>query len=575
MTFRSRLLIGLGVAALLPLAGFAFAVRERVASELADQFRARVNTLSDEIGKELAQRDGSIGDRLATLSRTLPDDNRLRVAILGASAERQYLLDWAERAMRLTGLSMLQLQDERGRILSSGHFRNEYDRLEAGVPRAVSAARGAFVLHRTRAPDGSFLALVRADSAIVAGRTIWLVGGEQIAQQDVARLAGDRELTVTLTTADTVLSSDSTRLRHNVPPVDVDSTAQALVRRLDLWYVRGVAPDSVALEPARLTVTHQATMLAALRRSVDRWFLTIAGLAAGGALLVALWLGARMSRPIADLAEKTTAVDLDRLDVDFRSDREDEIGDLSRLLGAMTARLRSGTRQLREAERLATMGEVARQVNHDIKNGLIPIRNVVRHLAQVQRDAPARLPEVFGERLGTIESSVQYLETLARNYARLSPPAEPRPCDVGAVIDEVVRHARTGTGAELSARVGPALPRVVADPIVLRRILENLTGNALDSLDGRPGRVTISAEGLRLAPGQAAVRIAVEDNGRGMTEEQLARAFDDFYTTKPQGTGLGLSVVRRLVLDLNGSLRVSTRPGEGSTFVVELPGVRE
>jgi signal transduction histidine kinase len=574
MTFRSRLLVGLGVAALVPLAGFALAVRARVASELAAQFRARVNTLSDEIGEDLAQRDNSIGDRLATLSRTLPDDNRLRVAILGGSSERQYLLDWAERAMRLTGLSMLQLQDERGRILSSGHFRNEYDRLEPGLPRAVSRARAGLVLHRTRAPDGSFLAVVRADSAVVGGRTIWLVGGEELAQRDIARLAGDRELTVTLTTPDTVLSSDSTRLGNDALPVDVDSTTQSLVRQLDLWYVRGIGPDSVALEPARLIVTHQATLLAALRRSVDRWFLAIAAVAAGGALLIALWLGARMSRPIAELAEKTAAVDLDRLDVDFRSERDDEIGDLSRLLGAMTGRLRAGTRKLREAERLATMGEVARQVNHDIRNGLIPIRNVVRHLAQVQREDPARLPEVFGERLGTIESSVHYLETLARNYGRLSPSPEPRPCDVATVVDEVVRHARTGTGAQISARVAPSLPRVVADPIVLRRILENLTGNALDSLDGRPGRVTLSAEGVNLASGHPAVRIAVEDDGRGMTEEQLARAFDDFYTTKPQGTGLGLSVVRRLVLDLNGSLRVSTKPGEGSTFVVELPGVR-
>jgi signal transduction histidine kinase len=574
MTFRARLLVGLGVAALLPLAGFALAVRERVAAELAAQFRARVNTLSDEIGKELAQRDGSIRDRLATLARSLPDDNRLRVAILGASAERQYLLDWAERAMRLTGLSMLQLQDERGRILSSGHFRNEYDRLEPGLPRTVSAARTGLVLHRARTPDGSFLVLGRADSVVVGGRTLWLVGGEALTQSTIARLAADRELTVTLTTPDTVLRSDSTPPPSGARSVDVDRTTQSLVRRLDLWYVRSVRPDSVALEPARLTVTHQATLLAALRRSVDRWFLAIAAVAAGSALLIALWLGARMSRPIAELADKTAAVDLDRLDVDFRSDREDEIGDLSRLLGAMTARLRTGARKLREAERLATMGEVARQVNHDIKNGLIPIRNVVRHLAQVQRDAPARLPEVFGERLGTIESSMHYLETLARNYARLSPPAEPRPCDVSAVIEEVVRHARSGTSAEISARVAPALPRVVADPIVLRRILENLTGNALDSLDGRPGRVTVSAEGVSPGPGHSAVRIAVQDNGRGMTEEQLARAFDDFYTTKPQGTGLGLSVVRRLVLDLNGSLRVSTRPGEGSTFVVELPGAR-
>ena len=68
-----------------------------------------------------------------------------------------------------------------------------------------------------------------------------------------------------------------------------------------------------------------------------------------------------------------------------------------------------------------------------------------------------------------------------------------------------------------------------------------------------------------------AVRIVVGDTGRGMSEEQLARAFDDFFTTKPDGTGLGLSVVRRLTTDLDGSVRVESAPGQGTVFTIELP----
>ena len=71
--------------------------------------------------------------------------------------------------------------------------------------------------------------------------------------------------------------------------------------------------------------------------------------------------------------------------------------------------------------------------------------------------------------------------------------------------------------------------------------------------------------------GNGVVRIAVSDTGRGMSKAELDRAFDDFYTTKAGGTGLGLSIVRRLVLDSHGSLKVETEPGEGSTFVVEIP----
>src|SRR4029079_513057 len=95
--------------------------------------------------------------------------------------------------------------------------------------------------------------------------------------------------------------------------------------------------------------------------------------------------------------------------------------------------LRQSAARLREAERRATLGDVARQVNHDIKNGLAPIRHVLRHLTQVASEQPAALAQVFAERRGTLESSVGYLDTLARNYAPPKPAMVGPPCDLNAV----------------------------------------------------------------------------------------------------------------------------------------------
>jgi signal transduction histidine kinase len=200
-------------------------------------------------------------------------------------------------------------------------------------------------------------------------------------------------------------------------------------------------------------------------------------------------------------------------------------------------------------------------VNHDIKNGLAPLRNVFRHLTQVARDQPAKLSEVFTERQGTVESSINYLETLAVNYAKLSPQSERKATDVNAVVRDSVAGS-TGVRTQLA----DGLPSVSADVLVLRRIIENLVSNAVDSLDGKSGTVTVQTE-----KGRGVVRISVSDTGRGMSKTELDRAFDDFYTTKSGGTGLGLSIVRRLVLDSSGSLKVETEPGEGSKFIVEIP----
>jgi signal transduction histidine kinase len=110
------------------------------------------------------------------------------------------------------------------------------------------------------------------------------------------------------------------------------------------------------------------------------------------------------------------------------------------------------------------------------------------------------------------------------------------------------------------------IPAVHGDPIALRRILDNLVRNAVESLTGDGGEVTVRADASN-----AGVRVSVTDTGRGMTEAELARAFDDFHTTKPGGTGLGLSVVRRLASDLGATVRIDTAPGKGTTVVVELP----
>jgi signal transduction histidine kinase len=105
----------------------------------------------------------------------------------------------------------------------------------------------------------------------------------------------------------------------------------------------------------------------------------------------------------------------------------------------------------------------------------------------------------------------------------------------------------------------------------LRRILQNLVSNAVESLASQPGLVTVSTAPAGEEGQPPTVRVVVEDTGKGMTEAELERAFQDFYSTKLGGTGLGLSIVRRLVTDASGRLRVETSPGAGSRFIVEVP----
>jgi signal transduction histidine kinase len=558
MSFRAKLLIAFAAATLLSLSLLAVGVRSQLTARLVAQHQRRVDAIARIAIQDLSRENAAVSARLDRLARSLADDNAFRLAVRGAGSERSFLLDWAGDAMRMTGLSMLQLQDATGRILSSGHFRNEFDRLEPALPTLLARSANRVTVASVRAPEGPFLALVREDSVTVGDRRFTLIGGVTIDRAFLARFARDSDATVSLVTPEGAITSDSAS----------STAAQSVSAEQPLDYIDArSANDSMRVSSARLVVAHSASELALLRRDVNRWFAFALGAAALAGLALAWWMSAALGGPLAALAKATQTIALEGPDVELASSRDDEIGALARRFGVMGRRLRANAVQLRDAERRATVGEMARQVNHDIKNGLIPIRNVVQHLAEVQTREPEQLPAVFGERRATLESSIGYLDTLARNYARLTPETARRSFDVSAVARDAVRSASAG-GSGVQARIADPLPNVFGDPVVLRRILDNLLRNALESLTNGTGEVVLEA--LR-SPAGGGVRIVVADTGRGMSADELARAFDDFHTTKAGGTGLGLSVVRRLTADLQADLKVESAPGRGTTFTIDIP----
>src|SRR5713101_3716112 len=382
MSFRARLLLGFGAVVLVPLTVFGLRVRVVMTNRLTTEYQQRVAALASVIRVDLDQRSEGIAQRLAALREAIAQDNKFRSAVVQQGGDRTYLLDYAGDAMRLAGLSLLQIQDETGRIVSSGHFRNEYDQSDPALPRLLAAAPAGTALVEARTAEAPFLALARVDSVRVRGRLFTLVGGMAVDSTFLARLTPDSELTVAV-----ALPSDTSSA--------VDPATQ-VVGALDVPFV--TAGDSARLLPARIVVSHSLASLAALRRGVALSFLVAVLVTGLIALLLASWLSTRISRPLTELAAKKADVDMDRLDVAFDSDRPDEIGALSRLLGAMPERLRAGAARLREAERRLAMGDLARQVNHDIKNGLIPIRNVFRHFAQAAGEGADELAAAFQDR---------------------------------------------------------------------------------------------------------------------------------------------------------------------------------
>jgi signal transduction histidine kinase len=587
VTFRSRLLLAAIPLALLPLLLLAFGVRREVGQRMRTQYETSVDALAGIVEDDLEREGREIATKLGALAASLADDNRLRLALASGMTDRAYLLDYAAPAMKLSGLDALQVHDENGRILSSGHFRNDFDRVDAATPAALRAAAGRALVGEVRTAEGTFPALLRIEEAHIGARTLTLVGGTAVDAGFLTRLQRGEGLSVALVyPGGTVAAGDSATTSDRA-----DARAEQVQREIPLAFVPAAATAATSDDSARFVIAQSFAELEELRTSIDAWFLAAAAGAAALALLLALLVASRVSRPLSELAQQTQRLDLDRLDVDFAMERNDEIGALGRTLSTLALRLRASAGRLRDAERRATVGEIARQVHHDVRNGLTPIRNVVEHLSQVARENPSELPRVFTERQATLDASISYLHSLAANYARLSPRLERKPCDVNAIVREVLRGVPEQDRDRVRAELAATLPPVTGDPIALRRIIENLVRNALESLEpidsrqstvesqqstgastatGKKGSVIVSTSAVSNHDDRR-VHIVVADSGRGMTKEQLEKIFDDFYTTKERGTGLGLSIVRRLVSDLGGSVRVESQLGKGTRFRVELP----
>jgi len=572
MSLRVRLLLAFAFVVFVPLTLMAWGFRYEVTRQLSEQYERRLDIVEKSIESDLQRTSDATQQQLNALAAALPNDNDFRAALAGAPDHRQYLLDWAASAMRLTGMSLLQLFDENGQILSSGHFRNEHGRVVTGLAAALRSTDAGRRLLLMRAPgaERDVLTLVRRAPVHVGERSLLLVGGVIVDQRLLGRLAGDRQVIMTLKYTGTLLTATAEDAGLGTGGARTDEQSAA-TRTIDIPIALVGGDSTVDVQNALLGIVQPRTDLATVLQGVNAWFFATAVGSGALALLSAIWLSSRVTRRLTVLADKTAVLDLDRLDVEF-DEGADEVGRLSRVLGDLTARLRAGTARVREAERRATLGDLARQITHDIKNGLIPLRNVMRHLTQVGREEPASLASVLEERRSTIDSSIGYLETLATNYERLSTAPQRRECDVHALIDEVALGLGISDAIEMRVDRQASSARVLGDPIALRRILENLITNAVDSLDGRPGRVTIATATVDTDDGPT-LSVTVTDTGRGMSAEEASRIFEHFYSTKQGGSGLGLSIVRRLVADLHGSVRVESAPGRGTSMIVEIPTV--
>lgn len=346
------------------------------------------------------------------------------------------------------------------------------------------------------------------------------------------------------------------------------------------------AARSASLTPAQraLLDEHQRALDEGLLRARQLEFLTtrrapaVAALAALSAALlfgvvasrVAGHLSRNLSRPLSELVGWTETIGRgEPLPEGPPRKGAPEFVVLRNRMREMATELRLGRTRALEAERATALRESARQVAHELKNPLTPIRFAI---ARLRREAPDSL----GETIDVLETETKRLEEMARDFALFGRlPEGPRAqVDLG----ELVRAAtRSVVPAETPVVVNVAddVPMVPGHVDSLGRALTNVLLNAVEaSAPGSP--VEVSAQRAAL-DGREMVEVAVRDNGVGIPQERLSRIWEPYFTHKPGGTGLGLAIVQQTLFAHDGAVSAESTAGAGTTIrlflPVEAPGV--
>ncbi len=361
---------------------------------------------------------------------------------------------------------------------------------------------------------------------------------------------------------------------HDIIDVAAQSAPEPPVtrKRHINWALKAILPIAAVLLNGLLLFILVSLSLAAGERHIVISVATAGAVVICAAVIVVFAVAIR--RPMLELQDKIARVSLGDLNVSVSfANRNDEIGDLGRDFNDMVAQLKASHEeiqrlhqtQMSRAEHFATLGELAAGLAHEIRNPLAGIAGVIEI---VSRD----LPPGSAAR-SVIKDAKEEAIQINRILTDLLETARPKPPqfqvkDLAGTAEHAVMFARQQAitkGIRIELDTGEPIPPVDHDPNQMNQVLLNLLLNAIQAMD-KAGTIHVSLRRDR----ESAI-ITVADQGKGIAPEILPNIFRPFFTTKGHGTGLGLSLARRIVESHGGTITARSEVGKGTQFMVRLP----
>jgi signal transduction histidine kinase len=372
------------------------------------------------------------------------------------------------------------------------------------------------------------------------------------------------------------------------PALNGETGTEGFIQDQNTWIHYRIEP---ILDPqskvvgAFVLARHGSRLMESIAERRNRIVSTTTALVVLLSVLILITVRRNVSRPISELIQRIREIGHGRWDQRITISGQDEIALLAREFNMMSEELQRTyanfikeqgekiklERDLRHSERLASVGQLAAGLAHELGTPLNIISGRAEHLLRRDRSA-----EEIKDSLEVIRSQSDRIASIVRRLLEFARRKEPnlRPIDLPAFLNNIhhmLEQQLQAKHIQVKFETPPSLPVLYADPDLLQQVFLNLYSNAFHALpDG--GRIHIGVE-IGDQNTAACLRIIFEDNGAGIAREHLDRVFEPFFTTKDigEGTGLGLSVTYGIIRDHGGEIRVESEQGRFTRFFIDLP----
>ena len=584
MSLRQKILLMFSLTVIFAVAAVTWTVSVRVGSLFETLDRDRTTALVQQFLHEYQRRADEVAQRVEHVAK---DERTQRMAydLAHGGDPALYLTDAGTLAQDYQ-LDYLELVQSDGTIVSSAQWPAHFGYKE---PAIAGSAAAPFLKEEHLDQDSQ----ARSETGIFAVRTVpdaalAVIGGERLDQAFLANLSAPAGSTLSLYRnatpafdAGSVISAtgavpDAARYQQLIDRtrsggVQTNGQIEGDAESFNVTALPLKAQDGRVI--AVLLIANSRKQLVQAQQHIRDLAYGVAAVGILFAIIASLWIAARVSRPVEQLAQASRDVAAGDWDVHVPVASHDEIGQLADAFNQMTKDLVSQREKLVQSERVAAWRELARRLAHELKNPLFPLQLTVENMIRARQISPEVFEEVFTEGAAALTAEIANLKTIIGRFSDFSKMPKPQTSemDLRDVLARVVRlyepalQQREHPIALVTNISSQPLPAAI-DAELMHRALSNLVLNAMDAMqDG--GTLTISA-----ARHQAGIRVTIADTGHGMTAEERERLFTPYYTTRQEGTGLGLAIAQSVIADHHGTILVESDPGKGTAFLIDLPG---